>query len=133
MQKNDVLLAHNATVGKVALYNSSEKAIVGTSLTIYRPNLKRIHPYFLMFFLKSSFFQKQLGKEMKQTTRNQVPITKQKELLFYIPPLKEQIDFVQEVENIESHLKTLKRSRDTMNKLCASLVQRAFKGELLPN
>ena len=40
IEAGDILLAHNASVGKVALYEGQfDKALIGTSLTCYRPNL----------------------------------------------------------------------------------------------
>jgi type I restriction enzyme S subunit len=97
----DVVLAHNATVGKVGLYRGEyERAIVGTSLTIFRPNLERILPEFLFAALRARDFQSQLTKNMGQTTRNQVPA--QRSLKFPIPNIKTQELFAQKAVAIEA-------------------------------
>lgn len=87
-QNGDVLFAHNATVGPVAiLYTDDEKVILGTSLTAYRCDKERMVPDYLKAYMQSEGFVCQYTKDMKQTTRNQVPITAQRKFLFVIPPL----------------------------------------------
>jgi type I restriction enzyme S subunit len=87
----DVLFAHNATVGPVALLRTTEeKVILGTSLTYYRCNRKHILPEYLAHYMRSFAFTSQYSQVMRQSTRNQVPITKQREFFHVIPPLSEQ-------------------------------------------
>jgi len=99
---DDVLFAHNATVGPtVVLHTVEEKVILGTSLTAYRCNKEKIMPNYLKTYMMSDGFVRQYSGGMKQTTRNQVPITVQKKYLFLIPPIKEQnqfADFVRQVD-----------------------------------
>lgn len=93
-QNGDVLFAHNATVGPVAiLYTDDEKVILGTSLTAYRCDKERMVPDYLKAYMQSEGFVCQYTKDMKQTTRNQVPITAQRKFLFVIPPLSLQNQF----------------------------------------
>jgi len=88
---NDVLFAHNATVGPVALLETSKgKVILSTTLTYYRCNQERILPRFLVQYMQSRYFCVQYERIMKQSTRNQVPITIQRELYHIIPPIDEQ-------------------------------------------
>jgi type I restriction enzyme S subunit len=85
---NDVLLAHNATVGPVCLYDGRFKeAIIGTSLTAFRCNFDKLWPEFLVAALRHPYFQNQLSAQMSQSTRNQVPITSQRRLKLIIPPI----------------------------------------------
>ncbi len=101
-QDDDVLFAHNATVGPtVILHTCAEKIILGTSLTAYRCNKKYVIPYYLKFYMLSDGFVRQYSGDMKQTTRNQVPITVQKKYLFLVPPIEEQnkfADFAHQVD-----------------------------------
>ena len=93
-QNEDVLFAHNATVGPtVVLHTTKEKVILGTSLTAYRCNKEKILPSYLKTYMLSDGFIRQYSNEMKQTTRNQVPITAQKKYLFLIPPIGLQNQF----------------------------------------
>lgn len=101
-QNEDVLFAHNATVGPtVVLHTDEEKVILGTSLTAYRCNQEEIMPNYLKAYMMSNGFVRQYSSEMKQTTRNQVPITAQKKYQFLIPPIEEQKQFTVFVNQID--------------------------------
>lgn len=116
--KGDVLLAHNASVGKVCLYNGEfEKALIGTSLTCYRPNLKYIRSYFLYAALRSTSFQNQLKKNMSQTTRNQVPITMQRQLEIKIPSISIQKKLEEKLLLLFSHKNQIQKSIIKMHEL----------------
>ena len=75
-QNGDVLFAHNATVGPVALLETTlQRVILGTSVTYHRCNPDQLHNRFWLAYLESPFFQRQVERIMRQTTRSQVPIT----------------------------------------------------------
>lgn len=131
----DVLLAHNATVGAVVLTPSDcEPFVVGTSLTIYRSDPNRMLPAFLFLALKSEGFQKQLADAMEQTTRNQVPITRQRQLSVPFPDIHEQqriaAQLSEQIAAAEQTRKALEDQLDMINKVPAALLRRAFSGEL---
>lgn len=110
-KNNDVLFAHNATVGPVAILKTNEeKVILSTSLTAFRCNEDRMSPYFLKSYMKSEWFVCQYKGIMKQATRNQVPITKQKEMLFILPPLPLQQSFAEKVKAIERQKELINQS-----------------------
>lgn len=131
LTKGDVLLAHNASVGKVALYDGRfERALIGTSLTAFRPNPKNLESHYLTAVLQSTRFQQQLMKNMGQTTRNQVPITAQRGLRIVEPPLLLQQEFARRIEAIEQLKTAHRKSIAQLDALFASLQHRAFRGEL---
>lgn len=134
-QANDVLLAHNATVGPVAFAAPDcEPFVVGTSLTIYRPDPNHMLPRFLFYALQSPDFQAQLFDAMKQTTRNQVPITRQRLLHLPVPPLSEQEAIVRalprQMEQAEKIQTTLEEQLGAVGAIPGALLRRAFHGEL---
>lgn len=131
IEPNDVLLAHNATVGKVGFYEGDyDRALIGTSLTTFRVNPEKIDPRYLWVALRSEFFQKQLKRIMKQALRNQVPITAQRELFLRIPPLPLQKEFAQRVTEIRELEADQATSRTRLDALFQSMLHRAFNGEL---
>ncbi len=131
IEKGDVLLSHNASIGKVALYQGQyDKALIGTSLTSFRVDRKRMNPYFLAHAFRANNFQAQLKQNMGQTTRNQVPITAQKKLKLPTPAIPLQNKFEQRVQVIESQKAFAQESRTQSEALFNSLLQKAFKGEL---
>jgi type I restriction enzyme S subunit len=134
-KNNDVLFAHNATVGPVAmLQTGEEKVILGTSLTYYRCNKKHIFPEYLAHYMRSFGFKKQYLQVMRQSTRNQVPITKQREFFHVIPPLDEQKRIVVALdgllENGQRLVHLYERKHAALEALKKSLLHQAFAGEL---
>lgn len=89
-KRGDVLFAHNATVGPVAVLDSVDEAILSTTLTLYRCNDTKLNKDFLRHFMESSLFRQQYERVMGQSTRNQVPITTQREFWIYLPDITEQ-------------------------------------------
>ncbi|MEY4587942.1 MAG: hypothetical protein RL497_18 [Pseudomonadota bacterium] len=91
IETDDVLLSHNATVGRVAVVpNINEKMLIGTSLTHFRLNKEKLLPEYLAAFFSGKNFQNQLAAVMSQTTRNQVPITSQRNLSIFVPRIEDQ-------------------------------------------
>ena len=131
IEKGDVLLAHNATVGPVAVYDGGfGRCLIGTSLTAYRPSPDAFTSEFLAEALRADAFQSQLVKSMSQTTRNQVPITAQRDFLLPIPPIGEQRKFASVCRKAaEIQARQLASSKADIVAF-ASLQQRAFRGEL---
>lgn len=90
-QGGDILLTHNATVGRVARVDPQvDRFLLGTSVTFYRLNTKVLDADFFYHYLMSPFWQRQLEAIMAQTTRNQVSIQKQAFFFVVVPPLPEQ-------------------------------------------
>lgn len=126
-QDEDVLFAHNATVGPVAILHTREtKVVLGTSLTAYRCNKQRILPSYLKAYMQSEGFVRQYTKDMKQTTRNQVPITAQRKYLFIVPPLSLQNRFASFVERIDQQKQTVRQSLEKLELMKKALMQEYF-------
>ena len=59
-KNEDVLFAHNATVGPVAILQTKEKVVIlGTSLTYYRCDKQYIEPEYLANYMRSAKFKNQ--------------------------------------------------------------------------
>lgn len=131
IQKGDVLLSHNASVGKVATYEGElGPALIGTSLTCFRPDERYLNVSFLAAALRAEGFQRQLAHDMSQTTRNQVPITAQRRLtLKWIDPAL-QGSFATRAEPVDAQRQAVRRSLMAGDELFASLQARAFRDEL---
>ncbi|HQS99631.1 MAG: hypothetical protein B7Y26_05175 [Hydrogenophilales bacterium 16-64-46] len=100
-QGGDVLLTHNATVGRVARIEANVgRFLLGTSVTFYRLNRTVLESDFFYYLLKSSMWQGQLEAIMAQTTRNQVSIQKQAFFRVVVPPLAEQHRIVAKVDEL---------------------------------
>ena len=126
-KNGDVLFAHNATVGPVAFLNTKEPLVIlSTSLTAFRCNLEKMHPLFLRSYMQSTWFESQYKSAMKQTTRNQIPITKQKNMFFICPPLPLQQEFAKRIELIEQQKAQISSTIKDLETLLASRMQYWF-------
>ena len=130
-----MIFAHNATVGPVALLEPVEEMVIlGTSLTYYRCDPRHIQPEYLAHYMTSPTFTSQYMQVMKQSTRNQVPITKQREFFHVLPPVDEQqriataLDSLAEVS--DSLREMLGRKLTALDELKKSLLNQAFTGQL---
>ena len=131
----DVLFAHNATVGPVAILSTDEDfVILGTSLTYYRCDPQHIHPEYLAHFMLSPAFTSQYAQVMKQSTRNQVPITKQREFFHVIPPIDVQRRIADDLDELSVQIERLAkvntRKLVALEELKKSLLHQAFSGAL---
>jgi len=134
-QNNDVLFAHNATVGPTALLEIEEpKVILGTSLTYYRCNEDYILPKYLLLYLRSKEFVSQYESVMRQMTRNQVPITKQRKFYHIIPPLTVQKELIPKLENLNIEIDKLSKGYKLklvqLDELKNAVLFKVFSGEL---
>ena len=132
---NDVLFAHNATVGPVAmLYTDEPKIILSTSLTYYRCNSGHIVPEYLARYMRSPEFKAQYEAVMRQSTRNQVPITKQREFFHVIPPLDVQRKIANKLDSLRGEVMRLNAIYSQRlahaTALKQSILQKAFSGEV---
>lgn len=136
IKKGDVLFAHNATVGPVVEYNFDfDDAVIGTSLTCFRPNPKYLNQKFLTYVLRSWVFQSQIRKVMGQATRNQVPITKQREMILPLPPLNEQNRIANSIDKLIPGVTVAANRIDeiacAIGVLRQSILNSAFSGKLV--
>ncbi|MGH7846535.1 MAG: restriction endonuclease subunit S [Candidatus Binatia bacterium] len=135
----EVLIARSNTpelVGRVAMFSGDPKGAVASDLTIrIRPRDDLEPPFltaYLSFLYLSGYWKDRAGGasgSMKKITRTQILNEK-----VPVPPLSEQ-------KRISNHLskrmasadrtrKALEEQLDTINKLPASLLRRAFSGEI---
>ena len=128
----DVILTHNATVGRVTIIPQDVKEIiVSTSTTYYRVNGKIMSNEYLKCFLEGNPFQSQLQRVMGQTTRNQVPITAQRLLSIALPPtLDEQMYISQVISSLSQKLVTNAIKLQKTQSLKKSLMQDLLTGKV---
>jgi type I restriction enzyme S subunit len=133
-QKDDVILTHKGSVGRVAI--ADRNCVLTPQTTYYRLDQSVISPSYLMYYLASAPFVEQLDEIKSQTTRDFVPISQQYSLWHLIPPLPEQEEIVRRVSLHFTCLGTLEaaclRALEHTEGLTPSLLSKAFRGELVP-
>jgi type I restriction enzyme S subunit len=133
----DVILTHNATVGRVAIIPPElATAVLSTSTTYYRTDPDVLLPEYLYLYLSSELYQTQLRTVMEQTTRNQVPVTKQVELSIAVPHPKEQKLIAVRAQQLLLLADQMEirysKARAYLDKLTPAILAKAFRGELVP-
>ncbi len=127
----DVLLTHKASLGMTCVVPESIDLIMLTpQVTYYRCNTTRLNPYYLSTFFQTPFFQSNLRRRAKQSTRAYIGITRQKDLPLRVPPIETQNTFAHFVRKLDASIADYETSRRESDHLFESLVGRAFRGEL---
>ncbi len=127
IESDDVLLSHNATVGRVAVVPElAERVLVGTSLTYFRVDPDRLLPRYLAAFFAGRDFQNQLIAVMSHSTRNQVPITAQRRLTVVVPPLSEQKAIAEILGALDAKIELNRRMNETLESLARSVFKSWF-------
>jgi len=127
IKNNDVLLSHNATVGRVAVVGSlNERALVGTSLTYFTLDTSRLLPGYFASFLRGRDFQSQLEAVMSYSTRNQVPITIQKQLSVDVPPFERQKAIAHILGTLDNKIELNRKTNETLEAMAKALFKSWF-------
>lgn len=127
IRAGDVLLSHNATVGRVAVVPEfNGQAMIGTSLTYFRVDSSRLLPRYLACFFESRDFQNQLASVMGLSTRNQVPITAQRLLEVEVPSLAVQRQLSEFVGAVDDRINLLRETNTTLEAIAQALFKSWF-------
>jgi type I restriction enzyme, S subunit len=127
VQPGDVLLSHNATIGRVAVVPKFEgRLLVGTSLTYFRVDPTRISPRYLAAYFCGSDFQNQLAAVMSLSTRNQVPITAQRHLHVVLPPIGEQNAIAHTLGTLDDKIEMNRRMNETLEAIADAIFRSWF-------
>jgi type I restriction enzyme S subunit len=127
VQSGDVLLSHNATIGRVGIvpvFNG--RLLIGTSLTYFRLDESRIFPRYLASYFAGTDFQNQLVAVMSHTTRNQVPITAQRRLKIVLPPLAEQKAIAHILGTLDDKIELNRRMNETLEAMARAIFKSWF-------
>ncbi|MFA7341145.1 MAG: restriction endonuclease subunit S [Candidatus Obscuribacterales bacterium] len=126
----DVLFAHNATVGPVALLITQlEFVILSTTATYFRCNHLKVDNIFLKYALQSQVFVTQYRAVMAQSTRFQVPITAQRKLALTLPTLPEQRAIATALSDVDALITSLDRLIAKKQDIKQATMQQLFTGK----
>lgn len=129
-KNGDILFAHNATVGPVALLETDyEYVILSTTATYYRLDESKLNSHYWLQFLSSKLFKRQYEKVMRQSTRSQVPITTQRTFWAVIPPLKEQQKIAQILSQWDEAIETTQNLINQLQLRKKGLMQELLSGK----
>lgn len=135
LEPGDILFSHINSVehiGKTALYSGTPTPLIhGINLLRLRPKLESVDPVWLLHLLKHDFvrthFRTRCKRAVNQASLNQPDI---RSVRTFLPPLSLQHAFARRVASLQSLACAHRASLAAQDSLFASLLQRAFQGEL---
>ena len=139
LEKNDVLFNRTNSpelVGKTAIYRG-ERAVIYAGYLIKIENYKILNSEYLNYALNSTF-AKEWKLDVKTDGVSQSNINAQKIAKFEVPlpPLEEQAEIVRRVklafEKLDKIELRYQKAKEYSDKLTQSILNKAFRGELVP-
>lgn len=140
VQKGDVIITTRGTLGNVALYDESvsfEHMRINSGMLILRINNNFVLEKYLMNFISSSLFHKQLKEKQSGTAQPQIPANVLREIKIQFP--KEQRSQLQIVKEIESRYaaseiieKRIHQGLQQVELIRQAILKKAFEGQLVP-
>ena len=132
VKNGDVLISLVGTYGKVSIIPEVfERGIINPRLMKISPNKNIIRPDFLKFLLQSSHVEKQLKNHSRGGTMDIINVGIIRKIFIPLPPIKIQNLFAERVQMIEAQKQQAQEALAKSENLFQSLLQRAFKGELV--
>ncbi|HNZ65228.1 MAG TPA: restriction endonuclease subunit S [Smithella sp.] len=139
LQLNDVVVTTRGTLGNVALYDNKipfKNVRLNSGMLILRVlNQQVLDNYYLMKFISSPFFNKQLKEKQSGTAQPQIPANVLREIQIPLPSsTKEQKTIVAEIESrfsvCDQMEETIETSLKQAEALRQSILKQAFDGKL---
>lgn len=102
-----------------------------SSLALFKLNKKILNPYYLRDYLNNEFVYQNIRNSMGGAAITRLTVDKIKRILILVPPLSLQQQFAKIVNKTEALKEKQKQSEQELENLFQSLMQKAFKGELV--
>ncbi|MDP2887107.1 MAG: restriction endonuclease subunit S [Ignavibacteria bacterium] len=133
LQAADIVMTRRATIGLCAVYPAlNGPGIMHSALLRIRTNQEVAHSSFLSHQLSTSKdVEHQISQFSSGAIFESINVSKLKAVRVILPPMREQLRFVDLIAKVESLRAKQKESERDLENLFNGLMQRAFKGELV--
>ena len=126
----NILLTSVGSYGNPAIIESQMKFAFQRHIAFIKPNHSMINYHFLFHFLKSDLIKREIDKKVKGAAQKTYNLVELKKLRIILPTITLQNQFAERVAVIEAQKQQAQLELAKSEELFASLLQRAFNGEL---
>ena len=130
-QQGDVLISKSGSLGTCAIVDTDREFSTYESIFTVRTSKTKLNNKFLVYLVRNESFQlKLIGNKVGGTVAH-LNLKMFREFEFPVPPINEQNQFSDRIQLIEQQKQQAQAGLQKAEDLFNSLLQRAFKGELV--
>jgi type I restriction enzyme S subunit len=130
-KEGDIIYGREGSFGEAAIVPVGCKMSLGQRVMLFRPNSNLINSKFLHAVVRSNGVYKQALRVTSGSTVGHINVKDIKKFKLIVAPLGLQNQFAERVQAIEVQKAHAQASLEKAEELFASLLQKAFKGELV--
>lgn len=130
-KEGDIIYGREGSFGEAAIVPVGCKMSLGQRVMLFRPNSNLINSKFLHAVVRSNGVYKQALRVTSGSTVGHINVKDIKKFKLIVAPLGLQNQFAERVQAIEEQKAKAQASLEKAEELFNSLLQRAFKGELV--
>lgn len=131
---NDVLYSKDGTIGKTTVVKEKTDFVVASSLIIIRPKTSIINSTYLEYILRSRVVNYQIESVLSGVALKRVSLQKFSNLVLVLPPLNEQLMFIETVHKAEGQhrqaLKVITKQIENLKEYRQSIISEAVTGKI---
>jgi len=137
LNNGDIVIARSGSIGKISIIaNLSDKAIFASYLIRVSLNLNAVKMPIFKFYFTAPIFQEHIKSGAKGAAQTNINTETLKTAPVVIPPIGEQNRIVEKIESTQSKINVIEdnvtKAEALIEKYRESLLQKAFRGELVP-
>lgn len=130
-ERNDILISCSGTIGRVTVVNIDEPFVLVRSVAIIKLKKDLALPIYIEHYLRTPFMQHTMMINANTSSQSNLFTGPIKNLPISLPPLSLQTLFANRIALIDQQKQQAQQSFEKAEALFNSLLQRAFKGELV--
>lgn len=135
-ESGDIIFTREAPMGEAAIIPEAAQYCLGQRTMLFKPAGELTNVKFLLFVIYSNEFAQQYGHGAVGSGVQHLRVGDVGNLILPFPPLPEQAEIVRRVELLFARVDALERQTQaaakTYDLLTPALLQKAFRGELVP-
>lgn len=131
IELGDILLTSVGSYGNPAIVETDKKFCFQRHIAYIKPDRKLINPYFLFASLMSQGVKRQIDRKVKGIAQKTLNLSELNTVDILCPSLSIQGNFEKVIRTINTQKQTILTQQAQSEALFQSLMQRAFKGELV--